>query len=96
MLESCIFERFNQVFYLGGTSACVIAGRLAAADPSLKILLLESGPHIKGKMEHIQAGQYITHLMPTSKTMQFYESTPSPNTAGRSVVVPSGMCVGGG
>lgn len=32
---------------VGGASACVIAGRLAAADPGLKILVIEAGPPTK-------------------------------------------------
>lgn len=33
------------IFAGGGTAACVAAGRLAKADPDLKILLVEGGPN---------------------------------------------------
>ncbi|OJA12090.1 hypothetical protein AZE42_02168, partial [Rhizopogon vesiculosus] len=40
--------RYNfcwRVLSTGGTTAYVVAGRLAACDPSLRILILEAGPH---------------------------------------------------
>ena len=33
------------IFAGGGTAACVAAGRLAKANPDLKILLVEGGPN---------------------------------------------------
>ncbi|KAK0231695.1 GMC oxidoreductase-domain-containing protein [Armillaria nabsnona] len=96
MAPHTIESNYDLIFAGGGTTACVIAGRLSKADPNLKILILEAGPTTKDKLEHIQPGQYITHLAPTSKTMQFYESKPSEHVAGRAVVVPSGRCIGGG
>ncbi|KAJ6611006.1 GMC oxidoreductase-domain-containing protein [Mycena sp. CBHHK59/15] len=91
-----IQPEYDLIFAGGGTSACITASRLAAAFPDLSILVLESGPTTKDKKEHIQPGQYLTHLAPTSKTMQFYTSKPSEHVGGRSVVVPSGRCIGGG
>ncbi|KAF8171077.1 GMC oxidoreductase-domain-containing protein [Mycena galopus ATCC 62051] len=90
-----IEAEYDLVFAGGGTAACVIACRLATAFPDLKILVLECGPTTKGKKEHIQPGQFITHLTPTSHSMQFYPSKPSEHLAGRSLVVPSGRCIGG-
>ncbi|OJA18406.1 hypothetical protein AZE42_06390 [Rhizopogon vesiculosus] len=37
-------SEFDIIFAGGGTTACVVAGRLAACEPSLKILVLEAGP----------------------------------------------------
>jgi alcohol oxidase len=90
-----IEAEYDLVFSGGGTAACIIASRLATAFPDLKILVLECGPTTKNKKEHIQPGQFITHLKPTSETMQFYASKPSDHLAGRSLVVPSGRCIGG-
>ncbi|CAK5272213.1 unnamed protein product [Mycena citricolor] len=87
---------YDLVFAGGGTAACVTAGRLAKAFPDLKILLLESGPSTKDVKDHVMAGQYLKHLMPTSKVTQFTQSQPSESVNGRSVIVPSGRCVGGG
>ena len=33
------------IFAGGGTAACVAAGRLAKANPQLKVLLIEGGPN---------------------------------------------------
>jgi alcohol oxidase len=90
-----IEAEYDLVFSGGGTAACIIASRLATAFPDVKILVLECGPTTKNKKEHIQPGQFITHLKPTSETMQFYASKPSDYLAGRSLVVPSGRCIGG-
>lgn len=81
---------------IGGTTACVIAGRLAAADAALKILVLETGPHTQNKPEHIQPARFFSHLAPTSKTMSFNVANAAPELNGRELVAPSGRCVGGG
>ncbi|KAJ7484630.1 GMC oxidoreductase-domain-containing protein [Mycena latifolia] len=91
-----VHAEYDLIFAGGGTAACIIASRLATALPNLSILVLESGPTTKDKKEHIQPGQYLSHLAPTSKTMQFYASRPSEYLGGRSVIVPSGRCIGGG
>ncbi|KAJ7770632.1 GMC oxidoreductase-domain-containing protein [Mycena metata] len=91
-----IEAEYDLIFAGGGTAACLTAGRLATAFPALSILVLECGPTTKDKKEHIQPGQYITHLAPTSKTMQFNVGKPSEHVAGRSSIVPSARCVGGG
>lgn len=49
---------------LGGTTACLVAGRLAEADPSLRILLIEAGPHTQDGLSYIQPAQYLSHLVP--------------------------------
>lgn len=91
-----IEPEYDLVFAGGGTAACIAAGRLASAFPDLSILVLESGPTTKDKKEHLQPGQYFTHLMPTSSTVQFYVSKPSEHLGGRCIVIPSGRCIGGG
>ncbi|KAJ6543116.1 alcohol oxidase-like protein [Mycena capillaripes] len=92
-----IFQaEYDLVFAGGGTAACVTASRLASAFPGLSILVLESGPSTKDKKDHTQPGKFLTHLAPTSKTMQFYTSKPSDQLGGRSVVVSSARCIGGG
>jgi hypothetical protein len=80
----------------GGTTACVIAGRLAAADPSLKILIVESGQHSRDLPRHVQPCRYIEHLAPDSTTVYFHVAKPSPHLNGRAIVVPCGRTVGGG
>ena len=74
----------------------MIAGRLAAADPSLRLLVLEAGPHTRGLDAHRQPARYPIHLHPTSKTATFNVSKPIEELGDRTVVVPSAHCVGGG
>ncbi|KAJ6477262.1 alcohol oxidase-like protein [Mycena vulgaris] len=91
-----IQAEYDLVFAGGGSAGCIIASRLATAFPDLMILVLESGPTTKDKKEHIQPGQFLAHSAPLSKTMKFYTSTPSEHVGGRSVIVPSARCIGGG
>ncbi|KAJ7904840.1 hypothetical protein B0H13DRAFT_2233870 [Mycena leptocephala] len=93
--EPSVQTEYDLVFIGGGTAACITASRLATAFPGLSILVWR-GADYQNKKEHIQPGQLLTHLAPTSKAMQFYTSRPSEHLGGRSVVVPSGRCVGGG
>ncbi|KAF8556499.1 alcohol oxidase [Imleria badia] len=89
-------EVFDIIFAGGGTTACVIAGRLAAADPSLKILIVESGQHSRDLPQHVQPYRYIEHLAPDSTTVSFHVAKPNPHLNGRAAVVPCGRSVGGG
>ncbi|EIN11096.1 hypothetical protein PUNSTDRAFT_142940 [Punctularia strigosozonata HHB-11173 SS5] len=75
----------------GGTAARVIAGRLATADPSLRILVLEAGPHTKDQLLHTQPAR---HLLPTSTTVKFYVGNKSEHWDGRQAVVSSAACLG--
>ncbi|KAJ3987018.1 GMC oxidoreductase-domain-containing protein [Lentinula detonsa] len=87
---------FDIIFGGGGTAACVAAGRLAAANPTLRILVLEAGEHTKNEDSHVQPGRYFGHLSPASTTLKFHVGKPSEALAGRSLVIPSGRCIGGG
>ncbi|KZT03299.1 GMC oxidoreductase [Laetiporus sulphureus 93-53] len=80
----------------GGTSGCVIASRLAAADPCMKILLLEAGPPTLEDLAHVQPARYLSHLLPGSSTVKFNIGKESPDLEGRSPIVPCGQCLGGG
>lgn len=56
------------IFAGGGTAACVAAGRLAKANPDLKILLVESGPDNFNNPAVVNPALYLSHLVPNSKT----------------------------
>ncbi|KAG1849310.1 GMC oxidoreductase-domain-containing protein [Suillus tomentosus] len=90
-----ILSEFDIVFAGGGTTACVVAGRLAACDPSLRILILEAGQHTLNKPIHVQPYQYPFNQATTSTTVTFHIGNPSPRLNGRAPIVPSGRCVGG-
>ncbi|KAJ7855578.1 GMC oxidoreductase-domain-containing protein [Mycena leptocephala] len=70
---------YDIVFAGGGATACVISGRLAAADRTLRILvrvsddcgqrtssevqIVENGCHTKDKPFHVQPGRYMNNMM---------------------------------
>lgn len=81
---------------LGGTAACVVAGRLAALDPSLKILIIEGGHHSRDVPFHVHPCRYVEHLAPSTTTLSAYAGKPSTHLDGRSVVITCGRSVGGG
>ncbi|PIL33968.1 hypothetical protein GSI_03676 [Ganoderma sinense ZZ0214-1] len=90
------FEEYDIIIAGGGTAAGVIFGRLSAADPSLRILMLEIGPTTKDDLAHIQPGRFLTHLTPDSKTIKHVVGKPSEHLNGRQLAVQCGQCVGGG
>jgi alcohol oxidase len=80
----------------GGTAACVIAGRLAEADRSLSILVIEGGQDNRGMQNVENPVFFLDHLAPTSKTTIFYKANKSEACGGRECIVPSGGVLGGG
>lgn len=80
----------------GGTAACVVAGRLAEADPKLSILVIEGGQDNRGVSSVEHPIFYLENLLPTSTTALFYQGNESKNLAGRAPIVPSGGTLGGG
>ncbi|KAL4261270.1 GMC oxidoreductase family protein [Pleurotus pulmonarius] len=96
MSASEVDSEYDIIFAGGGTTACVAAGRLAAADPGLKILLIEQGPHTRNVPAHIHPARFIANLVPTSKVFTFHAAQPSEALLGRAPIVPAGRCVGGG
>lgn len=62
----------------GGTTACVVAGRLAAAVPFLKILILEAGSHSKDDPSCVEPSRCIQHLEPGDPFTSTHLAEPSP------------------
>jgi hypothetical protein len=81
---------------VGGTAGCVVAGRLAAADPDLRILILEAGPATHNDPIHTRPALFLSHLAPGSRTARVHTSPPTAGLGGRSALVPCGQCLGGG
>ncbi|KDQ24410.1 hypothetical protein PLEOSDRAFT_1067243 [Pleurotus ostreatus PC15] len=96
MSASGVGSEYDIIFAGGGTVACVAAGRLAEADPSLRILLIEQGPHTRNLPAHIHPARFIANLVPTSSVFTFHVAQPSEALLGRAPIVPAGRCVGGG
>ncbi|KAF5327596.1 hypothetical protein D9619_004114 [Psilocybe cf. subviscida] len=89
-------EVYDIIFAGGGATACITAGRLAAADPSLKILIVEAGPHTREIVEHIQPARYFRSLALPSEAFTFHKSKPVKGLDNREPIVPSGRALGGG
>lgn len=81
---------------VAGTSGGVAAGRLAAADSSLKILLIESGPHVKEDDSFVQPAKCLSHLRPDNPIWKVHVSSDSENLGGRPLIVTCPHVVGGG
>ncbi|KAE8449238.1 hypothetical protein EG329_008405 [Mollisiaceae sp. DMI_Dod_QoI] len=84
------------IFAGGGTAACVAAGRLAKANPDLKILLVEGGRNNFNDPTVTNPAVFLSHLAPDSKTALFYKSKASKHLNDREAIVPTGGILGGG
>ncbi|KAF7336802.1 GMC-OxRdtase-N domain-containing protein [Mycena venus] len=87
---------YDIIFAGGGTTACVVAGRLAAADPSLKILIIEAGKHTKDIPTHTQPARFFRNLITGGDTLTFHVAKPSEALGNRPCIIPAGKGVGGG
>ncbi|NHW87562.1 hypothetical protein HA066_24430, partial [Escherichia coli] len=52
--------------------------------------------HTQELPDHIQPARYFSNLILPSETFTLHKGKPSEALAGRSVVVPTGRCLGGG
>ncbi|KAI1493775.1 GMC oxidoreductase-domain-containing protein [Biscogniauxia mediterranea] len=89
-------EEVDVIIAGGGTAGCVVAGRLAEADPSLSILLIESGTDNYDDPSITTPALCLTHILPDSKTLILYKATRSQYLAGRESVVSAANVLGGG
>ncbi|KAJ3759602.1 GMC oxidoreductase-domain-containing protein [Lentinula raphanica] len=90
-----LLDPYDIIFAGGGTVACINPGRLARADPSLSILIIEAGPHSFNLHHHVQPARYL-YSLGQGHTFSKHTSVQSEVLGGRSVCVPSASCVGGG
>ena len=80
----------------GGTAACIAAGRLAADNPELSIVLVEGGKNNLNNPLIVNPAIYLAHLAPDSQTALFYKAKSDDNLNGREAIVPAGGILGGG
>lgn len=80
----------------GGLAGCVVAGRLAEADPGLTILVIEQGPNNYQEDQVVYPALYPRNLFPSSKYTLFWQGNQAPQLANRRPIVPSGGTLGGG
>ncbi|KAK0720183.1 GMC oxidoreductase-domain-containing protein [Lasiosphaeris hirsuta] len=80
----------------GGTAGCIVAGRLAAAEPTLTILVIEGGTNNRDFPSVVVPLFFTNNLKPLTKSAIFYPSNKSKQLANRELIVPSGGILGGG
>ncbi len=84
---------YTYIIIGGGSSGCVVANRLSA-NPTYKVLLLESGHKDSDFWIHIPGSFY--KVVEKGRDVINYISTPSDKINGRQQVVPQGKVLGGG
>ena len=84
--------RFDYVIVGAGSAGCVLAARLTE-DPSVRVLLLESGPRNDSLMVNMPAGSF--KLMGAPRTDWLYEVEPDGTRAGRRMMWSAGRMLGG-
>ncbi|RYP45531.1 hypothetical protein DL768_008123 [Monosporascus sp. mg162] len=89
-------EEVDVIIAGGGTAGCIVAARLADADPNLTILVIEGGPNNHNVPTVVVPMFFLTHLMPGNKMTLFYQGKKEKQLADREVIVPSGGILGGG
>ncbi|KAK8133111.1 GMC oxidoreductase [Apiospora kogelbergensis] len=80
----------------GGTAGCVVAARLAEADPTLSILVIEGGRNNHNDPLVVNPAPFLALLQPATKAALFYKGNKAPQLADREPIVPSGGILGGG
>ncbi|KAK4200735.1 putative GMC oxidoreductase [Triangularia verruculosa] len=79
----------------GGTAGCIVAARLADADPNLSILVIEGGSN--NDLPTVTFPIFFSqNLTPASKANIFYQTAPENQLNDRQVIVPAGGVLGGG
>ncbi|KAJ6779317.1 hypothetical protein PWT90_02500 [Aphanocladium album] len=96
MTASNLKSEYDIIFAGGGATACVTASRLAKADPSLSILLIEQGRNNLDDPAVITPAMFLSHLAPDSKTVMVRKTKKESDIADRELVVASGGILGGG
>ncbi|RSH94202.1 hypothetical protein EHS25_004005 [Saitozyma podzolica] len=79
----------------GGTTACVIAARLAEALPDLQIIIVESGADNRDDERVSRPLDGMFRVYEGASEVRYIQSTPSEHLDGRGPVVPVGNILGG-
>ncbi|WP_369171294.1 GMC family oxidoreductase [Streptomyces sp. R28] len=84
--------RYDYIVVGAGAAGCVLAGRLTQ-DPSIRVLLLESGSERRSPLLTVPAAETV--LMGNPKYDWCFETDADPSLDGRSVSIPRGRLLGG-
>ncbi len=85
---------FDVVVVGGGSSGCVVAGRLATEHPGARIALVEAGPPADAHPETLSASGYKTAFVNDALFWERY-TTPQPNAGGQRIFAGTGHVLGG-
>ncbi|RDB21821.1 Alcohol oxidase 2 [Hypsizygus marmoreus] len=83
----------------GGPAGCVMAGRLAYADPNLKVMLIEGGANNRDDPWVYRPGIYVKNMQRdgvNDKATFYTDTMDSPHLRGRRSIVPCANILGGG
>ncbi|KAG9097999.1 hypothetical protein FRC06_006932 [Ceratobasidium sp. 370] len=72
----------------GRATACAAAGRLAAANPDLELLLIEQGPDNLNEPTVFTPALVLAHLAPESKSTLFRQGNKGDKVNGRGPIYP--------
>ncbi|OCH93265.1 alcohol oxidase [Obba rivulosa] len=92
-------EEVDVIVCGGGPAGCVVAGRLAYADPSLKVMLIEGGANNRDDPWVYRPGIYVRNMQRNgiNEKATFYTDTlESSHMRGRKSIVPCANILGGG
>jgi alcohol oxidase len=83
----------------GGPSGCVVAGRLAYADPNLKVMLIEGGANNRDDPWVYRPGIFVRNMQRdgiNDKATFYTDTMASSYMRGRKSIVPCANILGGG
>ncbi|ESK84078.1 alcohol oxidase [Moniliophthora roreri MCA 2997] len=83
----------------GGPAGCVVAGRLAYADPNLKVMLIEGGANNRDDPWVYRPGIYVKNMQRdgiNDKATFYVDTMKSSYLRGRQSIVPCANILGGG
>lgn len=80
----------------GGTAGCVVASRLAEADPGLSILVIEGGQNNNDIPTIACPVYFMAQIAPDSTASIFHKANKSAAVGDRELTVPCGGVLGGG
>ena len=85
-------QEFDYIVIGGGSSGCVLAGRLSE-DPNVRVCLLEAGGGGEGWKVEVPCAAVIS--IPTKINNWAFETVPQKGLNGRKGYQPRGKCLGG-
>ncbi|KAK0206150.1 GMC oxidoreductase-domain-containing protein [Desarmillaria ectypa] len=92
-------EEVDIVVAGGGPAGCVVAGRLAYADPTLKVMLIEGGANNRDDPWVYRPGIFVKNMQRdgiNDKATFYTDTQESPYLRGRQSIVPCANILGGG